>query len=142
MAYAVNKVDVWAGEIADRPGGLAGTLEGLQDAGVNLEFLVARRAPDKPGTGVVFVTPIKGAKQKSAAGAAGLQTTDSLHSVRVEGPDRPGLGSKMTRALAEAGINLRGISAAAMGRRAITYFAFDSAADANNAIRVLRKTLQ
>ena len=142
MAYAINKVDVWAGEIADRPGGLAGTLEGLQDAGVNLEFLVARRAPDKPGTGVVFVTPVKGAKQKSAAGAAGLQTTDSLHSVRVEGPDRPGLGSKMTRALAEAGINLRGISAAAMGRRAITYFAFDSAADANNAIRVLRKTLQ
>jgi hypothetical protein len=142
MAYAINKVDVWAGEIADRPGGLAGTLEGLQDAGVNLEFLVARRAPDKPGTGVVFVTPIKGAKQKSAAGAAGLQTTDSLHSVRVEGADRPGLGSKMTRALAEAGINLRGISAAAMGRRAITYFAFDSAADANNAIRILRKTLQ
>ncbi len=142
MAYAINKVDVWAGEIADRPGGLAGTLEGLQGAGVNLEFLVARRAPDKPGTGVVFVTPIKGAKQKSAAGAAGLQTTDALHSVRVEGPDRPGLGSKMTRALAEAGINLRGISAAAMGRRAITYFAFDSAADANNAIRVLRKTLQ
>jgi hypothetical protein len=142
MAYAINKVDVWAGEIADRPGGLADTLEGLQDAGVNLEFLVARRAPDKPGTGVVFVTPIKGAKQKSAAGTAGLQTTDSLHSVRVEGPDRPGLGSKMTRALAEAGINLRGISAAAMGRRAITYFAFDSAADANNAIRILRKTLQ
>jgi hypothetical protein len=142
MAYAINKVDVWAGEIADRPGGLAGTLEGLQGAGVNLEFLVARRAPDKPGTGVVFVTPIKGAKQKSAAGAAGLQTTDSLHSVRVEGPDRPGLGSKMTQALAEAGINLRGISAAAIGRRAITYFAFDNAADANNAIRVLRKTLQ
>lgn len=142
MAYAINKVDVWAGEIADRPGGLAGTLEGLQNAGVNLEFLVARRAPDKPGSGVVFVTPIKGAKQKSAAGAAGLQTTDSLHSVRVEGPDRPGLGSKMTRALADAGINLRGISAAAMGRRATTYLAFDSAEDANNAIRILRKTLK
>ena len=142
MAYAINKVDVWAGEIADRPGGLAGTLEGLQNAGVNLEFLVARRAPDKPGAGVVFVTPIKGAKQKSAAGAAALQTTDSLHSVRVEGPDRPGLGSKMTRVLADAGINLRGISAAAIGRRATTYFAFDSAADADNAVRILRKALK
>jgi hypothetical protein len=141
MAYAVSKVDVWAGEIADRPGGLASTLEGLQNAGVNLEFLVARRAPDKPGTGVVFVTPIKGAKQKSAAGAAGLQTTDT-HSLRVEGPDRPGLGTKMTRALADGGINLRGISAAAIGRRAITYFAFDSAADADNAVRILRKTLK
>jgi hypothetical protein len=142
MAYAINKVDVWAGEIADRPGGLADTLDALQNAGVNLEFVVARRAPDKPGTGVVFVTPIKGTKQKAAAGAAGLQTTDSLHSVRVEGLDRPGLGSKMTQALADAGINLRGISAAAMGRRAITYFAFDTAADADNALRVLRKTLR
>jgi hypothetical protein len=142
MAYAINKVDVWAGEIADRPGGLAGTLETLQNAGANLGFLVARRAPDKPGSGVVFVTPIKGAKQKAAAAAAGLQTTDSLHSLRVEGPDRPGLGTKMTRALADAGINLRGISAAAIGRRATTYFAFDSAADADNAMRILRKTLR
>jgi hypothetical protein len=142
MAYTISKVDVWAGEIADRPGGLAGTLEGLQNAGVNLEFLVARRAPDKPGTGVVFVTPIKGAKQKSAAGVSGLQTTDSLHSLRVEGPDRPGLGTKMTRALADAGINVRGVSAAAIGRRAITYFAFDSSVDAATAIRVLRKALR
>jgi hypothetical protein len=142
MAYAISKVDVWAGEIADRPGGLAATLESLQNAGANLEFLVARRAPDKPGTGVVFVTPIKGTKQKSAAGSAGLQTTDSLHSLRVEGPDRPGLGTKMTRALADAGINVRGVSAAAIGRRAITYFAFDSAADAASALRVLRKALR
>ena len=118
MAYEIKKVDVWAGEIADRPGGLAGTLEALQNAGANLAFLIARRAPDKPGTGVVFVTPIKGTKQKSAAQNAGLQTTDSLHSLRVEGPDRPGLGTKMTRALADGGINLRGVSAAALGRRA------------------------
>jgi hypothetical protein len=142
MAYAINKVDVWAGEIPDRPGGLAATLEGLQNAGANLGFLVARRAPDKPGTGVVFVTPIQGAKQKAAAGSAGLQTTDSLHSVRVEGPDRPGLGTKMTRALAEVGINLRGISAAAIGRRSVTYFAFDSGADADAAARTLRKALR
>jgi hypothetical protein len=48
----------------------------------------------------------------------------------------------MTRALAEAGINLRGISAAAIGRRATTYFAFDSAADADAAARILRKALK
>ena len=142
MAYAINKVDVWAGEIADRPGGLASTLEALQNAGANLAFIIARRAPDRPGTGVVFVTPVKGAKQKAAAGAAGLQTTDSLHSLRVEGPDRPGLGTKMTRALADGGINLRGISAAALGRRSVTYFAFDSGADADAAARILRKALR
>jgi hypothetical protein len=142
MAYSVKKVEVWAGEIADRPGGLAGTVEALSGAGANLEFIVARRAPDKPGTGVVFLTPIKGAKQKGAAQANGLATTDSLHSVRVEGADKAGLGAKMTNALAEAGINLRGLSAAALGRRGVSYFAFDSAADADAAIRVLKKALK
>lgn len=142
MAYTISKVDVWAGEIADRPGGLGSTMEALSNAGANLEFLISRRAPERPGTGVVFLTPIKGAKQKKAAQAAGLNTTDSLHSVRVEGPDRPGLGMKMTRAVADAGINLRGVSAAALGRRAVTYLAFDSADDANTAIRALKKALQ
>jgi len=142
MAYSVKKVEVWAGEIADRPGGLAGTVQALSGAGANLEFIIARRSPDKPGTGVVFLTPIKGAKQKGAAQGAGLATTDSLHSVRVEGPDKAGLGAKMAGALAEAGINLRGLSAAALGRRGVSYFAFDSAADADAAIRVLKKALK
>ena len=142
MPYAVKKVDVWSGEIEDRPGGLVEKLTALSGAGASLEFLIARRAPDKPGTGVVFVTPIKGAKQKNAAQLAGLNTTGSLHSVRIEGPDRAGLGTKMTQALAGASINLRGISAAALGRRAVTYFAFDSAADADAAIGILRKALK
>jgi len=142
MAYSVKKVDVWAGEIADRPGGLASTLDAMTKAGANIEFVVARRAPDKPGTGVVFITPIKGAKQKAAAQQAGLGTSESLHSVRIEGPDKAGLGAKLTDALAGAGINLRGISAAALGRRAVSYLAFDSAADSETAVRILKKALK
>jgi hypothetical protein len=142
MAYSVKKVEVWAGEIADRPGGLADKIQSLSNAGANLEFIIARRAADKPGTGVVFVTPIKGAKQKSAAQGTGLASTDSLHSVRVEGPDKAGLGAKMTQAISEAGINLRGLSAAALGRRAVSYLAFDSAADADSAVSILRKALK
>jgi hypothetical protein len=142
MAYSVKKVDVWAGEIADRPGGLASTLAAMTKAGANIEFVVARRAPDKPGTGVVFMTPIKGGKQKTAAQQAGLGTSESLHSVRIEGPDKAGLGAKLTDALAAAGINLRGISAAALGRRAVSYLAFDSAADSEAAVRILKKALK
>jgi hypothetical protein len=142
MAYTVKKVEVWAGEVADRPGGLADKLSGLSNAGATFEFMIARRAPDKPGTGVFFLCPIKGAKQKRAAQEAGLSTTESLHSVRVEGPDRAGLGAKITNALADAGLNLRGISAAALGRRAVTYLAFDSAQDAETAVRTLKKTLK
>jgi hypothetical protein len=142
MAYSIKKVDVWAGEIDDRPGGLAAKLETLAGAGASLEFIIGRRQPDKPGTGVVFLTPLKTGKQKQAASAAGFSTTASLQSVRVEGPDKAGLGNKMTRALADAGINLRGISAAALGRRSVSYLAFDNAEDAANAMKLLKKALK
>jgi hypothetical protein len=142
MAYSIKQVDVWAGEIDDRPGGLAGKLEALANAGASLEFIIARRQPDKPGTGVVFLTPVRTPKQKQAAGTAGLSTASNLQSVRVEGPDKPGLGTKMTRALADAGINLRGISGAALGRNSVTYFAFDNAGDAENAMKLLKKALK
>jgi hypothetical protein len=142
MAYSIRKVDVWAAEIDDRPGGLADKLEALTRTGASLEFIIARRAPDKPGRGVVFLTPVKTAKQKQAATDAGFSTTSSLQSVRVEGPDKPGLGSKMTLALGEAGINLRGLSAAALGKKSVTYLAFDGAEDAANAIQILKKALK
>ena len=34
------------------------------------------QAPEQRGSGVVFVTPLKGAKQIKAADAAGFQTTE------------------------------------------------------------------
>ena len=57
MDLSVERVDVWAATIKDQPGGLAKILAPLAEVGADLEFAVARRAPDKPGTGVVFVTP-------------------------------------------------------------------------------------
>ena len=104
-----------------------------------MEFVISRRAPDTPGTGVVFLTPLKGAAQLKAAKKAGFEKTPSLHSLRIEGPDKPGLGAQLTQALAAAGINLRGLSAAAMGTRCVMYVALDSAADAAKAARILKK---
>jgi len=39
--FSVNVTDVIAVEIPDVPGGLAGPLEGLRDAGINIEYLYA-----------------------------------------------------------------------------------------------------
>jgi hypothetical protein len=139
MAYEITKVDVWAGTIEDRPGGLAEKLEALSSAGARLEFAIARR--DEPGTGVVFVAPLKGTAQTRAAKNAGLSKASTLCSLRVEGPDKPGFGARITRLLADEGINMRGLSAAALGRRCVVYFAFDSIGDANKASRVLKKAL-
>lgn len=139
MKLDVSRTDTWASTIDDRPGGLADKLASLAAAGANLEFIIARRAPEKRGRGVVFVTPLKGSKQIKAAEAAGFQKTGSLHSLRVEGADKPGMGAKLTRALAKAGINLRGLSAAALGRRYVTHLALDTAQDAAKAAAVLKK---
>ena len=138
MALKASREDVWVAGIQDRPGGLARKLGALAGAGAQLGFVFARRAPDKPGTGVVFVTPVAGAAQVSAAEKAGFHKSKSLHSVRVEGLDQPGLGAKMTKKLAAKGINVRGFSAAVIGKRFVLHLALDSAADAAKAMRVLK----
>ncbi len=138
MKLDVSLVDVWAASLEDRPGNLAAKLKVLSDAGANLEFVIARREPTQPGTGVVFITPLKGAKQTKAAAPAGFAKAEHLHSVRIAGPDKPGLGAKMTQALAEAGINLRGLSAGAISKRCVVHLALDSAEDAKKAVRVLK----
>jgi hypothetical protein len=134
-----QRVDTWAATIEDQPGGLAAKLTALAKAGANLEFVIARRAPDKPGTGVVFVTPIKGAKQTKAATEAGFAKTANLHTVRVEGRDKPGLGACLAQGLADASVNLRGLSAAGIGPKFICHLAVDTEADAARVMRVIRK---
>jgi predicted amino acid-binding ACT domain protein len=139
MALKAGREDTWVAGIEDRPGALAKKLETLARAGAELEFLIARRAPEKPGTGVVFLTPLRGAAQVGAAKKAGFHESKSMHSVRVEGVDRPGVGAEITRALAAKGINLRGLSAAVIGKRFVAYLALDTVGDANSAIRILRQ---
>ena len=133
-----QRTDTWAAEIEDKPGALAAKLKALADAGCNLEFVIARRQPDKPGTGVVFVTPIKGPKRIRAAEAAGFKKSESLHTVRVEGTDKPGQGQRIAQALADQGLNIRGFSGAALGRKFVCHVALDTEVDAAKALKVLK----
>lgn len=137
MDLQIDRVDVWAAPIADTPGGLATLLAKLKEAGTNLEFIIARRSPDQPGKGVVFVTPLSGEKQVAAATALGFHATESVQSVRIEGPDAPGLGAALTAKLAATGLSLRGLSAATIGGRFVMYLGLDSAEDAETAVGVL-----
>ena len=139
MGFSVERVDVWASSIKDQPGGLAETLAPLAEAGADLEFVVARRAADEPGTGVVFVAPLQGDAQAGAGEKAGFFVADTLHSLRIEGDNKPGIGVQLTRTLADAGINLRGLSAAVIGGRFIMYLALDTVADAEKATSLLQE---
>jgi hypothetical protein len=141
MPFEITRVDVWAGEIEDQPGGLARKLEAVMQAGANLDFVIARRQPDKPGTGVVFLAPLRGPEQTDAAENAGLKKATGLHSIRIEGADRPGLGAGITKTLSDAGLNIRGFSAAAIGDRCVFYIAFENDAGAARATQLLTATL-
>lgn len=129
-------VDTWTTTIDDKPGALARKLKALSEAGVNLESIVARRA--EPGKTLVFVTPIEGGDQIAAAGAAGFHRSSKLHTVRVEGPDRPGVVGFITQALADQGLNLRGVSAAAIGTKFVCHVALDTEADVTRAEGILK----
>jgi hypothetical protein len=139
MAYKISKVEVWSAEIADQPGGLARVLEPLATAGAKLDCIIARRQPDKPGSGVVYLTPVKGKKQQDAARAAGVTpATDRIATLRIEGPDQAGGGAAVCRAIQEAGINVRGVSGVKAGGKVVAYIGFDSDADADNAAKAIK----
>jgi hypothetical protein len=129
-------VDTWTTTIDDKPGALARKLKALAEGGVNLEFIVARRA--EPGKTLVFVTPIEGGDQIATAGEAGFHRSSKLHTVRVEGADKPGAGAAIMQALADQGLNLRGVSAAAIGNKFVCHIAVDTEADATRAEGILK----
>ena len=133
----VDRVDVWACPLMDRPGGLAEKLEALNGAGADLQFILARRAPEEPGGGVVFVTPLRGDREVEAGAAEGFNVTRSLHSLRIEGPDRPGIVSELLRRLADDGLSLQGLSAAVIGIRFVVYIGLDSTDDVQRAVEIL-----
>lgn len=109
----------------------------MAPAGANLSFVLARRQCHKPEAGVMYLTPIEGPAQRKAAKAAGLAKAADLAALRVARADKPGVGLAITNAVAEAGLNLRGLSAVAVGGKFIAHRAFDSAADARKAAKVL-----
>jgi hypothetical protein len=139
MDMLVDRVDVWTASIADKPGGLSRTLKGVYEAGADLDFVVARRAPDTPGTGAVFLTPIRGDREIEAASTLGFNLASSVDSVRVEGDNVPGAAVNIADVIANADINIRSFSAAVMGPRYIAYIGFDSSSDADRAAKVLQE---
>ena len=139
MALKVSKVELWSATIDDRAGGAADKLEPLSKAGANFEFVFTRRTPEQPGMGVMFITPVKGAKVLRAAQAAGFVKSVTTPSIRIEGTDQPGVTAKVMRSLADAGISFRALSAIAIGKKFVSFVALDSAEDALRAAGLIRK---
>lgn len=138
MSYEVTTVDLWFGEVEDRPGALAEILEALLRAGANLEFAIMRPASDVlAGTSLLFVAPLVGEAQIQAAAEVGLERSAGLHALRIVGPDRPGQVAGIARTLADAGIRICGLWAAAIGDHSVQYLRLESSADTKRAAQLL-----
>src|SRR5436190_18975701 len=72
MALDIRRVQVWSGEISDRPGAAAAKLEHLARAGADLECVFTRPHPTRPEGGLLYLAPIAGPEQTQAARAADL----------------------------------------------------------------------
>ena len=139
MMLKVTKTEVWAAEIDDRPGGLALTLKAISDFGADLDCVIARRQPDKKGKGVVFIEPLTGKEQLDNADQAGFHATKKLATLKIEGPNKPGIGAEITKAIGDDQVSMYGLSAVAMGRKFVCYASFDTAGDADRAMDALKR---
>jgi hypothetical protein len=138
MDLIVERVNVWAAPIKDEAGGLAHVLTGLREAGADLDFIISRRTQETPGAGVAFVTPLRADSEIAAAAQLGFNVTNSVYSLRVEGPNQRGVAAELTAVLANEGLTLRGFSASVSGARFVAFIGFDSSEDAAKASEILK----
>jgi hypothetical protein len=138
MAVSVKKITLWRSEVANRPGALAGALGPLAEAGADLKVVMAYRFSGDESRGAVELYPISGRKAQNAARHAGLSDSE-IPTLLVEGDDRPGLGAAIAGGIAEAGINLAFLVGTVVRRRYVAVIGFDSAADARQAVPVIRR---
>jgi|SRR6516225_2623802 hypothetical protein len=137
MTLAIRRIQVWSGEIPDRPGAAAAKLEHLARVGIDLEFVFTRPKRNNPDVSILFIAPIQGAEQVQAAKDAGLGPAVDVAMLCVEGENRAGIGYDIMSRLAVAGINLRGIAISAAGGHFNAYLAFDNADVATMALQIL-----
>lgn len=139
MMLRIKNTDVWAAKLRNEPDTLALALQGLADAGANLECVITRRDNDNAERFTAFVTPIDGTEQKIRAPDLGFHPATGLYTLRVDGANRAGTGARITKAISDAGITMHGMSALTTGRRFVCYLGFDTEADRRKAANALNE---
>ena len=137
MSFKMQRVHLYHAEVDDKPGGISAKLKKLAEAGAHLEYVYSQRSADKAGMGDLYVAPLHGTSEMSAAREAGMHAVSEPIVMRVEGDDKAGLGGRLTQAWEMAGINLHGLVMSVIGNKFVGYATFDSVADANRAATIL-----
>jgi len=111
--------------VADQPGGLAGAVEALGAAGVNVEGLAGLGGG---GTGHIHLLVEDAAGARAALEGAGYAIEGEREALvlDVSGEDRPGKLGELARRAADAGVNL--VACYAASRSRLVLVADDAAA--------------
>lgn len=139
MNLELTRVDVWATEIDDKPGALALKLRAIADYGTDLDCVIARREHDRPGKGVMFVSPLNSRPAVENADQVGLRRNAGTPTLKIEGPNQAGMGATLTKTIGDAGVNMHGLSAMKVGHHFVCYIGFDSESDLETAEAALKK---
>ena len=134
MAISVKKTSLWRREVDNRPGALAKSLQPLADAGADLEVVMGYAMGNR---GAIEVAPIAGKRATAAAEKGGLAES-TVPALLVTGDNRAGLGYALSRSVGDAGININFLVAHVIGNKFSSVFGFDSEADADRAIPLIR----
>ena len=135
MALTLKEITLWRRHMDNTPGALAQVLEPF--TGSDLNVVMAYRVPGKETQAVVELYPITGKRATARAKASGLVPAD-IPALLVQGTNRAGLGFDTTTAFAEAGINLAFLVTQVIGTRFASVYGFDSDADRQKAMQILK----
>jgi predicted amino acid-binding ACT domain protein len=141
MLINVSRLDVWSAIVPDQPGAIAKKLESLAKAGANLDLILSWRNMGSPNQSDLVIGPLTTEAQSQAAVGAGFRHNSEVAVIVVEGPNEPGMGFRVTRSLAEEGLNLKGIAVSTLGNRVCMHIALDSSKDAERAAQVLQRSM-
>ena len=139
MPVTVKKIVLWREQVTNRPGALAEVLEPLSAAGADLQVVMGYR---EHGTqkAVIEMYPIAGRKLTEAAESAGLGPS-AIPALLVRGDNRAGLAHRVARALAEGRLNVGFLVAQVVGRKYSAVFGFETEAEADAALGIIKKAL-
>lgn len=141
MPATIKKITLWRVEVQDRPGALADVLEPLAAAKGDLQAVMGYRLPGDKTRSAIEVWPVSGKKLTEAAEGAGL-TPASIPALLVTGPNKSGVGQKLARAAADAGINMTFVVAQVVGTRYSAVLGFESDVACSQAAKLLKRALR
>ena len=138
MAVRIKRIGLWGTEVSSRPGALAEALEPLAHGNADLKVVRVRAATGGSARLSLEIYGGEGKRAAMAARAAGFSAAPST-TVLLQGDNRPGLAYAVANAVAWAGIGVRDLGAEVVGTRYSAILTFDTEADANKAVTVIRE---